>query len=205
MKVLLINGSPHEQGCTYTALAEVAAALEGAGVAAEIMHIGADVPGCRACGACRELGCCVIDDAVNEAARRAAEADGFVFGAPVHYASPNGGVLSFLDRLFYSAGKSLAFKPGAAVASARRAGTTVTLDALLKYFTINNMPVVSSRYWSMVHGCTPEQVREDLEGMQVMRQLGRNMAWLLKCLEAGRLAGVPMPESETPVFTSFIR
>lgn len=205
MKVLLINGSPHEKGCTYTALAEVAAALEREGIAAEIMHIGGDVPGCRACGACRELGRCVIGDAVNEAAEKADAADGFVFGAPVHYASPNGSMLGFLDRLFYSAGRALAFKPGAAVASARRAGTTASLDALTKYFTISNMPVVSSRYWSMVHGCTPEQVREDLEGMQVMRQLGRNMAWLLKSIDAGRRAGILMPETETPVFTSFIR
>jgi len=206
MKVLLLNGSPHEKGCTYTALAEAAAALEADGVEAEILWLGRDITiGCTGCGACRKLGKCVHDDAVNLAAEKARGCDGLIVGSPVHYASASGQVTCALDRLFYSAGGSLRFKPGAAVVSARRAGTTAALDQLNKYFTINQMPVVSSRYWNMVHGNTPDEVRQDEEGMAVMRTLGHNMAWLLKSIEAGRAAGLEMPVQEPPARTNFIR
>lgn len=207
-KVLLINGSGNAAGCTYTALAEVAGALEEEGVSTEIIQLGKEpVRDCIGCGACAKLGECVFNDGlVNEVHRKAEEADGFVFGTPVYYAHPSGRVLSFLDRLFYSGGGAFAFKPGAAVASARRAGTTASLDVLNKYFTIARMPVVSSNYWNMVHGNTPEEVRQDLEGLQVMRGLGRNMAWLLKCIEAGKAAGIECPQAETPrMRTNFIR
>ena len=173
MKVLLLNGSPHAKGCTYTALAEAAGALEAAGVETEFVHIGTKaIRGCIGCGKCREAKRCVFDDdPVNEAIEKARACDGFIFGSPVYYASPNG----------------------------------AALDALNKYFTINCMPVVSSKYWNMVHGNTPDEVRHDLEGMQVMRTLGRNMAWLLKCIEIGRASGITAPEPEPPVRTNFIR
>ncbi len=206
MKVLLLNGSPHERGCTYTALAEAAAALEECGIETEILWLGRDVTiGCTGCGACRKLGKCVHDDAVNLAAEKARSCDGLIVGSPVHYASASGQITCALDRLFYSAGGDLRFKPGAAVASARRGGTTAALDQLNKYFTINQMPIASSRYWNMVHGNTPDEVRRDEEGMAVMRTLGRNMAWLLKSIEAGRAAGLELPAQEPPVRTNFIR
>lgn len=206
MKVLLINGSPHKEGCTYTALAEIAATLEKEGVEAEIVWLGQTATiGCMGCGTCAKLGKCVHDDIVNVIAEKAKTCDGLIVGSPVHYAAASGQITCVLDRLFYSAGGSLRYKPAAAIASARRAGTTATLDQLNKYFTINQMPIVSSRYWNMVHGNTPDQVRQDEEGMQIMRYLGRNMAWLLKCIEAGRAAGVPMPEQEKPARTNFIR
>ena len=210
MKVLLVNGSPHPHGCTYTALQEVEGALNAEGIETEIFHIGAKpLSGCTACGECAKLGRCVFDDRVNEFAAIAKEADGFVFGSPVHYASAGGAMTSFMDRLFYSdlcsRSRTFHLKPAAAVVSARRAGTTATLDQLNKYFMISEMPVISSRYWNMVHGSTPEQVREDLEGLQIMRVLGRNMAWHLKCKEAGMKAGVPLPENENRIFTNFVR
>ena len=208
MRVLLVNGSPNARGCTYTALREVADALERCGVEAELLHIGTKpIRGCTGCGKCRENGgkCIFADDVVNGAIEKAKMCDGFILGSPVYYASPNGAMLAFLDRLFYAGGGALRRKPGAAVVSARRAGTTASLDALNKYFTINEMPVVSSRYWNMVHGNTPDEVRQDLEGMQVMRVLGHNMAWLLRCIEAGRAAGVTPPEPEAPARTNFIR
>ena len=209
MKVLLVNGSPHEKGCTYTALSVVAETLNAEGIETEIFHIGAEpISGCRGCGACRKqkLGKCVVDDIVNVFGEKAKEADGFVFGSPVHYASAAGSLLAFMDRFFYSAGKdTLRLKPAAAVASARRAGTTATLDILNKYFTISEMPVVSSRYWNMVHGSRPEDVYMDEEGMAVMRTLGRNMAFLLKALEAAKSAGIEFPEQEPNVRTNFIR
>ena len=206
MKVLLLNGSPHKEGCTHTALAEVAAALEGEGVETELFWLGqGDTAGFRGCGACAKLGRCVCDDAVNAAAERMRNCDGLVVGSPVHFAAASGQVTCALDRLFYSAKSALQLKPAAAVVSARRGGTTAAIDQLNKYFTISQMPVVSSRYWPMVHGNTPDEVRQDLEGMAVMRQLGRNMAWLLRCLEAGRAAGVPLPVQEPPVKTNFIR
>lgn len=207
MKVLMINGSTNATGCTYTALNEIAKELTAQGIATEIVQVGKEaIHGCTGCGACRKLGKCMYDnDAVNAVAEKAAEADAFVFGSPVHYAAASGAVTSFLDRLFYSAGAKFAFKPGAVVASARRAGTTAAIDQLMKYLTINNMPVVSSHYWPMVHGSNAEQVRQDEEGMQVMRQIGRNMAWLLKSIEAGRENGIAMPEREERIYTNFIR
>lgn len=206
MKVLLVNGSPHAQGCTYTALCEVAAALEKQGIETEIFQVGTKpISGCLGCGGCSKTGKCVIDDVVNVFVDKAKEADGFVFGSPVHYANASGALTSFLDRAFYGKGAVYADKPAAAVMSCRRGGATATLDQLNKYFTISNMPIVSSQYWNMVHGNTPEQVRQDLEGMQTMRTLGTNMAWLLKCIEAGKAAGIAKPEREAKVATNFIR
>ncbi len=208
MKVLLINGSPNESGCTYTALCEAAGALEREGIETEIFQMGKQpVRGCIGCGGCARKGdgrCVFGDDAVNRALEKAETADGYIIGSPVYFASANGSLIAMLDRMFY-AGKCFSYKPAAAVVSARRAGTTASLDEIGKYFSIRNMPVVSSKYWTMVHGNTPEEVRQDLEGMQNMRVLGRNMAWLLKCLEAGKQAGIAIPEPETPVKTNFIR
>jgi multimeric flavodoxin WrbA len=205
MKVLLINGSPREAGCTFTALREVADSLEKNGVATEILSLGKDpVAGCTACLACRKTGKCRIDDQVNEIHARIDEFDGFVFGSPVYYASASGQICSFLDRLFYSNGSAFADKVGAAIVSARRGGTTAAFDRLNKYFTINSMPVVSSQYWNMVHGNTPDEVRQDLEGMQIMRTLGVNMAWLIASIEAGRAAGLAAPAREEKVHTNFI-
>lgn len=205
MKVLLINGSPHEHGCTWTALSEVASALEQEGIQTEFFWIGKSSTGCMGCGACGMLNRCVIDDAVNVAAKKLSEADGVVVGSPVHYAAASGNVTAFLDRLFYSGKAAFAHKPAAAVVSARRAGTTAALDQLNKYFTLSRMPVVSSQYWNMVHGSTPEQVKQDEEGMQIMRTLGKNMAWLIKCIEAGKANGISAPEMEPVVRTNFIR
>jgi len=210
MKVLLLNGSPHEKGCTYTALEEVAATLNAEGIETEIFQIGTKpLSGCIACLKCQELGRCVFKDTVNVFLDIAKDADGFVFGSPVHYASAGGAITSFMDRAFYSAMRSgrqiFYLKPAAAVVSARRAGTTATFDQLNKYFTISEMPVISSRYWNMVHGTTPEEVKKDLEGLQIMRILGKNMAWFLKCKEAGIKAGVKFPEREENIRTNFIR
>ncbi|MBP3624960.1 MAG: flavodoxin family protein, partial [Peptococcaceae bacterium] len=200
MKVLLVNGSPHAQGCTYTALCEVAAALEKQGIETELFQVGTKpISGCLGCGACIKTGKCVIDDVVNEFVEKAKDADGFVFGSPVHYAGASGAITSFMDRAFYGKGAVYANKPAAAVMSCRRGGATATLDQLNKYFTISNMPIVSSQYWNMVHGNTPDEVRQDAEGMQTMRTLGINMAWLLKCIEAGKTAGIAMPEREAKV------
>ena len=206
MKVLLVNGSPHAQGCTYTALCEVAAALEKQGIETELFQVGTKpISGCLGCGACIKTGKCVIDDVVNEFVEKAKDADGFVFGSPVHYAGASGAITSFMDRAFYGKGAVYVNKPAAAVMSCRRGGATATLDQLNKYFTISNMPIVSSQYWNMVHGNTPDEVRQDAEGMQTMRTLGINMAWLLKCIEAGKAAGIAMPEREAKVATNFIR
>jgi len=210
MHVILINGSPHPHGCTYTALEIVAAALNEGGISTDIFQVGTKpLSGCIACRKCAKLGRCVFDDKVNEFVDLAEKADGFVFGSPVHYAAAGGAMTCFMDRAFYSssgAGRPVfRLKPGAAVASARRAGTTATLDQLNKYMTLAEMPVVSSRYWNMVHGNTPDDVRQDLEGLQIMRVLGRNMAWLLRCREAALKAGIAMPEAEQKVVTNFIR
>ena len=206
MKVLLVNGSPHAQGCTYTALCEVAAALEKQGIETELFQVGTKpISGCLGCGACIKTGKCVIDDVVNEFVEKAKDADGFVFGSPVHYAGASGAITSFMDRAFYGKGAVYANKPAAAVMSCRRGGATATLDQLNKYFTISSMPIVSSQYWNMVHGNTPDEVRQDAEGMQTMRTLGINMAWLLKCIEAGKATGIAMPEREAKVATNFIR
>lgn len=206
MKVLLVNGSPHGKGCTYTALCEVAKGLSSEGIDYEILHLGkGDVPGCRGCGYCRKNGRCVIDDMVNETAGKLEEFDGFVFGAPVYYAGPAGQITAFMDRLFYSSGRRMAYKPAAAVVSCRRGGSTAAFDRLNKYFTITNMPIVSSQYWNQVHGNTPDEVAKDLEGLQIMRTLGRNMGWMLRCIEAGRSAGVEVPAPEERAQTNFIR
>ena len=206
-KVLLINGSSNDYGCTYTALKEVADVLEKEGVEAEIISLGKNaIRDCIGCKACGKLGKCVFDDdMVNEVRQKAKEADGFVFGTPVYYAHPSGRIQAFLDRLFYSGSVDLAYKPAFAVASARRAGTTASLDVLNKYFTINRMPVVSGQYWNMVHGNTPAEVAQDEEGLQIMRSLGNNMAWLLKSLEAGKAAGIAVPQAEDKIKTNFIR
>lgn len=207
MKVLLINGSPKANGCTYTALTEVAKELENSGIETEIFHVGKKpIRGCMACGGCSKTdGLCVFDDdSVNIALKKAKDADGFIFGSPVHYASASGQITSFLDRFFY-AGNVFQYKPGAAIVSCRRGGSTAAFEQLNKYFTISNMPIVSSQYWNMVHGNTPEEVRQDLEGMQTMRTLGKNMAWLLNCIHAGKEAGVKLPEKETRAVTNFIR
>ncbi len=212
MKVLLFNGSPHKEGCTYTALSEIQKTLVEAGLESEIYHIGSKaISPCRACRACAKLGKCVIsDDNVNEFLEIASGCDAFVFGSPVYYAAAAGGAVSFLNRAFFAASMSnrreiFTHKPAAAIASARRSGTTATLDQLNKYFTITQMPIISGRYWNMVHGLTPEDVKQDLEGLQNMRILARNMIYFLKCIEAGKKAGIQPPEQEETVFTNFIR
>ena len=209
MKVLLVNGGPHKEGCTYTALKEIADTLNKEGIDTEIFWVGVKpISGCIACGKCFENGKCVFDDVVNEFAEKCKEADGFVFGSPVHYAAASGALTSFMDRLFYSTFTNpelFRLKPAAAIVSARRAGTTATYDQLNKYFGMNQMPIISSRYWNMVHGKNPDEVRQDEEGMQVMRILGRNMAYFLKCKEAGKNAGIKEPEQEETIFTNFIR
>ena len=206
MKVLLVNGSPKEKGCTYTALSEVAGALEKNGIETEIIQVGAaPIAGCIGCKACMRTGKCFVEDGVNEFVEKAKTADGFVFGSPVHYAAASGAITSFLDRAFYGKGAVFAGKPGAAIVSCRRGGASAAFDQLNKYFTISNMPIVSSQYWNQVHGNTPEEVRSDAEGMQTMRTLGNNMAWLLKCIEAGKEAGITFPEREPAVMTNFIR
>ena len=193
MKVLLINGSRRDAGCTYTALSLVAKELNAAGVETEILNVGSRVMKGE------------TNQTVKEALEKMKVADGLVIGSPVYYASPAGEALMFLDRFFWEGGEVLRCKPCDTVASARRAGTTATLDALNKYPTICEMPLVSSQYWNQVHGYTPEDVRQDLEGMQTMRTLGRNMAWLLKCIEAGKSAGIAQPEHTKKTLTNFIR
>jgi multimeric flavodoxin WrbA len=210
MNVLLVNGSPHPKGCTYTALGEVAGTLNAEGIETRIFQVGTKpLSGCIACKKCAEKGRCAFSDVVNDFVDLAVDADGFVFGSPVHYAAASGDITSFMDRAFYSnmgAGRNAFYlKPAAAVVSARRAGTTAAFDQLNKYFTISEMPVISSRYWNMVHGAEPNDVKKDLEGLQTMRVLARNMAWFLKCKEAGRKAGVPFPVKEEAIRTNFIR
>lgn len=205
MKVLLINGSPHKNGCTYTALHEVEKTLQAEGIETELIQVGnKEVRGCIACGKCRERGKCVFDDAVNEVAPKFAQCDGLVVGSPVYYASANGTLVSFLDRLFYSAPVDKTMKVGAAVVSARRGGNTATFDELNKYFTISGMPVASSQYWNQVHGNTAEQVMQDEEGLQTMRTLGRNMAFLIKSIALGK-EKFGLPEKEEHIFTNFAR
>lgn len=208
MKVLLINGSPRAKGCTYTALNEIVKELEKENIETEIFQVGnKPIVGCIDCGKCRTTNKCVFnDDGVNEAIEKAKDCDGFIFGTPVHYAAASGAITSFLDRFFYAYGmKFLSNKPGAAITSCRRSGSTATFDQLNKYFTISNMPIVSSQYWNNVHGNTPEEVKQDVEGMQIMRTLGKNMAWLLKCIQAGKDAGIAEPEIEPHIATNFIR
>lgn len=207
MKVLLINGSPNNKGCTYTALSEIENELNKANIETEIFNIGnKPIRGCIACGKCENNRCIFNDDIVNTVLEKCESIDGLIVGSPVYYSSPNGAVISLLDRMFYAGGRLFKYKPAAAIVSARRAGTTAAFDVLNKYFTISSMPVVSSQYWNMVHGNNSEEVKKDLEGLQIMRTLGRNMAWLLKCIEAGKEKGIniPQPEEKRNV-TNFIR
>ena len=205
MKVLLINGSPHANGCTYTALCEVEKELNKNDIETEIIHVGnKDIRGCIACGNCRKNGKCVFDDMVNEVAPKFTDCDGIVVGSPVYYASANGNLISFMDRLFYSNACDKNMKVGAAVVSARRGGCSSTFDELNKYFTIAGMPVASSQYWNSVHGNTPEEVLKDEEGLQVMRTLGKNMAFLIKSIALGK-EKYGLPEKEAKVATNFIR
>ena len=201
-KVLLLNGSPRPDGCTATALKEMISVFEKEGIETELVQIGnKDIRGCIACRSCKKTGHCVFDDLVNEVAPRFMEADGVVIGSPVYYGSPNGTMIAFLDRLFYSTGNKH-MKVGAAVVSCRRGGNTASFDVLNKYFTINAMPVASSTYWNQVHGFTAEDVKKDLEGLQTMRNLARNMTFMMRAI-ADAKEKYGMPEEETDAFTSF--
>lgn len=208
MKALLVNGSPRPKGCTFTALSELAKTLEENGIETEIIQIGnKDIRGCIACRKCHstESGKCIFDDIVNKVAPKFAEADAFVIGSPVYFASPAGGAVAFLDRLFFSTlNVDKTMKVGAAVVSCRRGGNTATFDMLNKYFTMTAMPVVSSQYWNMVYGGSPEEVLQDEEGLQTMRTLGRNMAFLMKSIQLGKQQ-MGLPEKEQQVFTNFHR
>lgn len=211
MKVLLVNGSPHKDGTTHRALREVADTLEKNGIETEIFWIGnRPLSGCIACKKCAELGKCVFHDTVNECREKAMEADGFIFGTPVHYAAASGAMTAFMDRLFYSEfcgnrNKAFYLKPAAAVVVARRAGLTSTYDQLNKYFGLHEMPIISSRYWNLVYGTNAEEAEQDAEGMYTMRVLGENMAYFLRCREAADKLGVRLPEREQPTFMNFIR
>ncbi|MDR3210178.1 MAG: flavodoxin family protein [Oscillospiraceae bacterium] len=204
MKVFLLNGSPHPEGCTFTALSEVAAVLSRNGAETEIYQLGTSpVRGCVACHRCHSIGKCAFgDDAANEIIEKIKAADGVVLGSPVYYAGPNGALCAVLDRVFFAAARDFAYKPGAAVVSCRRGGASASFDRLNKYFTISHMPVVPSQYWNAVHGATPDDVRRDKEGLQIMRALGANMAWLLKSIAAGE---GPIRLDERREMTSFIR
>ena len=204
-KVLLINGSPHEFGCTYTALKEIGDTLGKNGVESQLLYLGkAPVAGCIACGKCGETGRCVFDDKVNEVLEKLDEYGGIVVGSPVYYAGPNGALTAFLDRLFYCSEDRMAGKLAASVVSCRRGGASAAFDRLNKYFGISNMHIVGSQYWNQVHGFTPDDVRRDREGLQTMRTLAQNMAWLLKSIETGREKGVPLPQYEERLRTHFI-
>jgi len=207
MKVILVNGSPHKNGCTYTALKEIADTLEKQDIETEIFQVGTDpVAGCIGCGVCAKTKQgCFRKDIVNEFVEKAKEADGYIFGTPVHYAAASGAITSFMDRAFYSGGGVMRGKPAAAVVSCRRGGATACFDQMNKYFTICGMPIVSSQYWNMVHGSVAEDVHKDEEGMQTMRTLGNNMAWLMKCIEAGKQNGITYPEREPVIRTNYIR
>ncbi|MCI9170503.1 MAG: flavodoxin family protein [Lawsonibacter sp.] len=207
MKVLLINGSTRKNGCTWLALSEVAKELNTQDVETEIVQLGSDpVWDCIGCNSCQGGGHCVFeDDVVNAWIAKAREADGFVFGSPVYFAHPTGHILSVLDRMFYAGADAFLHKPGAAVVTARRAGTTASLDVLNKYFADMQMPMVGSTYWNMVFGPAPEKIPEDLEGLQTMCNLGKNMAWLLKCIQAGRETGLEPPAAEMVHWTNFNR
>ncbi len=206
MKVLLINGSPNKNGCTFTALSEVETVLNKNGIESEIFWIGKKaIAGCMACGSCFKTGKCVFSDEVNELSKRIDEFNALIIGSPVYYAGPAGNLLSFLDRFFFINSAKLPGKLGASVVSCRRGGATAAFDRLNKYFTICNMPVVSSQYWNQVHGNSPDEVKQDLEGLQTMRTLGENMSWLLKCIEAGEKSGITKPVYEPWIATNFIR
>ena len=205
MKVLLVNGSSRKNGCTNAALREVERALKEERIETEQLYIGNEVlPDCIACRKCKEIGRCIFHDSVNEFVDKAKTADGFVFGSPVYFAHPSGRLLTFMDRAFYAGGAAFQFKPAAAVLSARRAGTTASFDVINKYFTICSMPVVSSTYWNHVYGAQPEDVAEDKEGLMTMYNIGKNMAWLLKCIAFGKENGLVHPNNEK-VLTNFTR
>ena len=206
MKVLLVNGSSRKKGCTNAALCEVERALQEAGIGTEQFFIGNEaLPDCVACRKCRETGRCVFHDSVNEFVEKAKSADGFVFGSAVYYGSATGSIISFMDRVFFSGSKYLQDKPVASVVSCRRGGGSETFVQMNMYYTMNNMPVVSSQYWNQVHGFTAEDVEKDKEGLQTMRTLAVNMGWLLRCIEAANKQGIPMPHREEQIFTHFIR
>lgn len=206
MKVILVNGSPHKQGCTYTAITEIKKTLEKNGIETEEFWLGnKPTAGCIGCGNCLETGKCFMDDKVNEFLEKVPEADGFIFGTPVHFASGSGMITSFMDRVFYGRRNLFKNKLAACVVSCRRGGATSTFDQINKYFAMNNMPIVTSQYWNMVHGSKPEDVLKDEEGLQTMRTLANNMSWLLKCIEAGKNAGIKEPENEKIIQTNFIR
>ena len=203
MKVLLLNGSPHANGCTAAALKEMISVFEAEGVETKLVHVGnKDIRGCIACGSCMKNGKCVFDDLVNEVAPKFEAADGLVLGSPVYYASPNGTILSFVDRLFYSTRFSKHMKVGAAVVSARRGGNTASFDVLNKYFSISGMSIATATYWNQVHGFTAEDVKKDAEGLQTMRNLAHNMTFLMKVIADGR-EKYGLPEVEHGAFTSF--
>lgn len=207
MKVLLVNGSPHPKGTTFTALNETAGQLEKAGIETEMLHVGnRAIRGCMACGKCAKTGYCIFeDDPVNDAIDLLRKADGLVVGTPVYYAGANATICAFMDRVFFLKSAPYKYKPAAAVACCRRAGTVEAFDRLNKYFTISGMPVVSSQYWNGLYGNNAEEARQDLEGLQTMRTLGANMAWLLKCIQAGKNAGIQPPAPEEWIATNFIR
>ncbi|WP_297050731.1 flavodoxin family protein [uncultured Desulfovibrio sp.] len=207
MNVLLVNGSPHPKGCTWTALNEAARQLEKNGVETTLLQVGSKaVRGCIACGKCRETGYCIFkDDPVNEGIDLLRAADGIIVGSPVYYAGPNATLCAFLDRVFFLKAAPYAFKPAACVVSCRRGGASASFDRLNKYFTIARMPVVASQYWNSIHGNAPEEAAQDAEGLQTMRTLGDNMAWLLKCIAAGKAAGIMPPTPEPWQATNFIR
>lgn len=206
MKVLMLNGSSKVNGNTFTALTEIGKQLNEEGIEYEIFQIGGNpVRDCIGCGQCTENGCVFTDDDVNAFIAKAKEADGFIFGTPVYYAHPSGRILSFLDRVFYSSGKVFKFKPGAAITVARRGGNSASFDCLNKYFGIAEMPMPGSSYWNIVYGRTPGEAEQDLEGMQTMRNLAKNMAWMLKCFELGKKNGIALPDSKVEVRTNVIR
>lgn len=205
MRVLVLNGSPRLQ-CTDRALREIENTLAQNGIDTVRFDLGpGPVTGCTACGGCKKTGRCVMDDLCNRIVDEMRRCDGFIVGSPVYYASPNGTLIALMDRLFYSGASAFAHKPAAAIVSARRAGTTASLEVLTKYFTISQMPVVSSTYWPMVHGSTAADVEQDREGLQIMRNLGKNMAWLLKCIQSGWAHGIPAPMPDKGERTNFIR
>ena len=205
MKVLLVNGSPREHGCTYTALREAADALERSGIETEIFWVGKNVPGCTACGGCSGTGKCVIDDCVNRAIKKLNTCDGFVFGTPVYYGGPSGQILSFMNRLFYAASGKMAGKPVSSVVSCRRGGASSAYQQMNMHFMMTNMVVITSQYWNQVHGNTPDEVKQDIEGLQTMRTMAENMRFMLQSIEAGKKAGVKPLTYEAKTPTNFIR
>ncbi len=206
MKVILVNGSPHEKSTTYAALSEVAKTLDKNGIETEIFWLGTKpISGCLGCAGCKTTKRCVINDKVNEFLEKAKDADGFIFGTPVHYAAASGALTAFMDRAFYLKGDLFAGKPAATVVCCRRGGASAAFDQINKYYPISGMPIVPSQYWNSVHGVGTEQAQQDEEGMQTMRTLGNNMAWLLKCIDSGKSTGITFPEKEKPLRTNFIR